>query len=100
MGLLVLYLGITLVGYLVGSKLRKSEKNFSWTGKVQLVAIMLLVFMMGSRIGANEEVVASLGTIGLTALILTIFIFIGSVAAVFFARKLMKIDRKGVKIDD
>ena len=100
MGLITLYLGITFVGYFVGSKLRKKDIKWTWTSKVQLVCITLLVFTMGSRIGADEKVMGSLDTIGLTAIILTVFVMVGSVLAVFIARKLMKIDKEGVKIDD
>lgn len=100
MGVLALYLAITLVGCLVGSKLRNSEKSFSWTGKVQLVAIILLVFIMGSRIGADKSIVASLSSIGITALVITIFVLAGSVGAVFLARKLLGFNKEGMKTDD
>lgn len=100
MGVLVLYLAITFAGYIVGSKLKNSERNFSWTGKVQFVAIVILVFTMGSRIGADKSIVASLDSIGITALIITVFILAGSVGAVFLARKLLGFNKEGVKTDD
>lgn len=100
MNLLVLYLAITFFGYFVGSKLRKSEKDFKWTGKVQLIAIIVLVFTMGSRIGADKSVIASLSSIGLTAFILTLLILVGSVGAVFAARKLLGFSKEGMKTDD
>lgn len=100
MGVLALYLTITFVGYIVGSKLKKSEKNFSWTGKVQFVAIVLLVFTMGSRIGADKSIIASLDSIGITAFITTVFVLAGSVGAVFLARKLLGFNKEGVKTDD
>ena len=68
MNLLVLYLAITFLGYFVGSRLRKSQRSFKWTGAVQLIAIIVLVFTMGSRIGADKSVIESLSSIGLTAL--------------------------------
>lgn len=100
MGVLALYLTITFVGYIVGSKLKKSEKNFSWTGKVQFVAIVILVFTMGSRIGADKSIIASLDSIGITAFITTVFVLAGSVGAVFLARKLLGFNKEGVKTDD
>lgn len=100
MGVLALYLTITFVGYIVGSKLKKSEKNFSWTGKVQFVAIVLLVFTMGSRIGADKSIIASLDSIGITAFITTVLVLAGSVGAVFLARKLLGFNKEGVKTDD
>lgn len=100
MGVLALYLTITFVGYIVGSKLKKSEKNFSWTGKVQFVAIVILVFTMGSRIGADKSIIASLDSIGITAFITTVLVLAGSVGAVFLARKLLGFNKEGVKTDD
>lgn len=100
MGIITLYLGMVVLGYIVGSKLKKKEIELKWTGKIQLVAIIVLVFMMGSRIGADETVIASLGTIGVTAAVITAMTLAGSVLAVFLARKAMKIDKEGGKIDD
>lgn len=100
MKLLVLYLAITLAGYFVGSKQRKTEKSYKWTGSVQLVAIVVLVFTMGSRIGADKSIIASLDSIGLTAFIMTILILAGSVGAVFFVRKLLGFNKEGIKTDD
>ena len=56
MGDLILYLGITAVGYLIGSKIRGQKDKLSWTGKVQTVAITLLVLLMGMRMGSNAEI--------------------------------------------
>lgn len=100
MGVLALYLAITLVGCLVGTKLRNSEKNFSWTGKIQLVAIVLLVFTMGSRIGADKSIIESLSSIGITAFVTTVLVLACSVGAVFLARKLLGFNKEGVKSDD
>ncbi|MEG0830095.1 MAG: LysO family transporter [Anaerovoracaceae bacterium] len=100
MAVLFLYLGLTLFGYIVGSKLRKSGKKLRWIGIVQFIAISALVFVMGSRIGANKEIIKSLDSIGVTALIITALVFVGSVGAVFITRKLLGFDKKGVKTDD
>lgn len=95
MGDLILYLGITAVGYLIGSKIRGQKDKLSWTGKVQTVAITLLVLLMGMRMGSNAEITQNLKTIGFSALIMTLFVMAFSVAAIFFTRKLMKIDKYG-----
>ncbi len=100
MGVLALYLAMTFVGYLVGSKLRNSEKKFSWTGTVQLIAIILLVFTMGSRIGADKSIVDSLSTIGITAFVTVVLALAGSVGTVFLVRKLLGFNKEGVKTDD
>ncbi len=92
---LILYLGITIVGYVLGTVIRDKKESFSWTGKVQLVALIALVLLMGMRMGANEEVTSNISTIGLTALMMTVVILIFTVMAVFFTRKLVGMDKYG-----
>lgn len=100
MKLLALYLAITLIGYLVGSKLRKRNMKIKWVGKIQTIAIIVLITLMGCRLGANSEVVKNIPSYGLTALIITIFAMAGSVAAIVVVRKALGINRQGVKTDD
>ena len=95
MGYLVLYLGITVVGYGIGTYIKKKEMGLKGVGAIQAAAIMLLVFFMGSRIGADRSIVRSLDTIGLTAFVITLFVLAGSVAAVFVTRRLLGFDRRG-----
>ncbi len=98
--LLAWYLGVVVVGYFVGGLIRKkSDNKLPWIGKVQTVVMILLLLVMGIRLGANEEVVKGLGSIGIVGFVTAIFAMAGSVLAVIFARKLMKIDRKGEKND-
>lgn len=92
---LILYLGITVVGYIIGSKVRQHKDKLSWTGKVQMVAITILVLLMGMRMGSNAEITQNLKTIGLSALIMTLVVMAFSIAAIFVTRKMMKIDRFG-----
>ncbi|MGN0711290.1 MAG: LysO family transporter [Anaerovoracaceae bacterium] len=100
MGLLVLYLGMVLLGYIVGAKFIDREKDYSWINKVTTGCLVLLIFTMGARIGSNEQVISSLSTIGIKAAIMTVICFAGSIIGCIVARKLVKIDRKGVKSDD
>lgn len=95
MGVTVLYLGMTVIGYFAGAIMRKNNRETGLAGKVPVVVITILVFIMGSRIGSDETIVRSLDTIGLTALGLTIFMMAGSLAAVFILRKIMGFDREG-----
>lgn len=98
MGSLVLYLVILAAGSVAGSKLLKPEKEYRWIGKVQFVAIMILVVAMGIRIGSDDKVISSLADIGVSAFVITVFVLIGSVCAVFLARRyLLRLDKKGVK---
>lgn len=95
MGDLLLYLGITVVGYIIGSRLRNHKEKLSWTGRVQTAAITALVLLMGMRMGSNAEITKNLKSIGLSAFIMTVIVVIFSIGAVFIARKLMKIDKYG-----
>ncbi len=98
MKLLVLYLGMAVLGYFVGKRIREKNGRKPMAAKAATVAVLCLVFLMGSRIGSDERVVANLSTIGVNAFILTMATFIGSVLFVFLARKLVGIDRKGIKL--
>ena len=92
---LVLYLGITLVGYYIGSRIRDYKEKLLWTGKVQTVAITCLVLLMGMRMGSNSEITENLSTIGVSAFVITLMTMIFSIVAIYITRKLMKIDRYG-----
>lgn len=92
---LVLYLGITAIGYFLGSRIRDKKEKLGWTGTVQTVAITVLVLFMGARMGANREVTDNLGTIGITAFFMTVAIMVCSIGAIFIVRKLLGIDRYG-----
>lgn len=92
---LVLYLGITCVGYFLGSKLRHKQGNMQWTSKVQTVAMILLILGMGMRMGANEQVTQNLDTIGLSALLMTVFTMGFTVLCIKLTRTLLGMDRYG-----
>ena len=76
MGDLILYLGVTFVGFILGGKVREHKEKFSWTARVQMVALIILVMVMGMRMGSNEEVIANLSTIGISAVLMTAVIMI------------------------
>lgn len=96
MSVLLLYLGITVVGYFLGAFLKKKDISLKGISVSQTVAIVILVFVMGSKIGADKEIVSSLDTIGLISVVITLFAMVGSVAAVFAARKILGFDREGM----
>lgn len=97
MGSILVYLGTASIGYLLGVRLKKSDCNISWSGKVQTVAIIGLVFTMGLRMGANKQVTENLNSIGLYALIITITTMTCSVIAISIARRLIGLDHRGRK---
>lgn len=93
---LALYLGIALLGYIIGSKINISHKILALTGKFQTAAIAVLVLAMGLRMGANQEVIKNIGSIGFYALVMTVFVLIFSVAALYIVRRLMGFDKYGM----
>lgn len=92
---LCLYLGITLVGYFIGYKCRQYRQYLRWAGTAQNIFLFALVLMMGMKMGANEEITANLSTIGITALVMVVVTLILVVVGIYFARKLMGIDKFG-----
>lgn len=92
---LALYVGVIALGVFVGSRKAVRAKELKWLGKIQTVALILLILALGVEIGADEQVISSLGSIGLSALVITALALAGSVAAVFLARKLLKLDKFG-----
>ncbi len=92
---LALYLGVAVVGYLAGSRLRQAEGIIRWTSRIQTAAIVVLIFTMGTRMGANRQVMMNLNSIGLYALVMTAFIMTFSAAAITLARNVMGMDRQG-----
>lgn len=92
---LILYLGITFLGFVLGCRVRSHRDRFSWTARVQMVALIILVLVMGMRMGSNEEVIANLSTIGITAFLMTVVILACSILAIWLARQVMGIDKLG-----
>lgn len=94
---LLLYLAVTVVGYIIGAQMKKRGLKSSWIGRLQTLVIILLVFLMGSRIGANEQILESLDTIGLIAFAFTLIIFVFTCAGFFVTRKALGFDRYGIR---
>lgn len=93
---ILLYLGLCFLGYFIAIPLRKYREKISWIGPVQSLAVLLLVFTMGARVGSNEDVVRNLGKYGSYSLLFTGNIFLFSILATSFVRRLLGIDRYGV----
>ncbi len=95
------YFGIMLVGYALGSALRKKGKTKSqWITWIQTGAVVVLIFVMSCRIGFNREIIKSMGSLGWIAFVTIVFAFAGSILLVYIARKLMKLNSKGERVND
>lgn len=97
LGSLLLYLGVIILGIILGSQKKVRKRKLSWLSKLQTIILVLLIFALGVEIGADERVISSLGTIGVSALVITLMALAGSVAAVWLVRRLMGLDKKGRK---
>ncbi len=96
---LLLYLGVTAIGYMIGAKFKHIVKKITWTEKVQTLSMVILIVLMGMRMGSNEEIIQNLSTIGVSAFLMTIAVLTGSVGAIIVTRKLLGIDRHGMLVD-
>ena len=90
-----LYLGVIVLGAVIGSRRAVRAKKLAWLGKFQSVALVLLILMLGVEIGSDEQVISSLGAIGVSALAITLRGGGGSGLAVVRARPLLTRARRG-----
>ncbi|MBC7959072.1 MAG: LysO family transporter [Vallitaleaceae bacterium] len=98
MGLrLFLYLGILLIGVLIGYKEISHRKLLSNLHRLQIAALILLLFIMGIRIGADPKVIGALTTLGFQAFVLAISSIFMSILFVFAYRKLFHFNKRGEK---
>lgn len=94
---LAIYVGLVVVGAVIGSRPAIREKDLPWLGKFQFLALIILILALGVKLGANDEVVSSLGSIGLSALLLTVLAIAGSILCVTLLRRfVLKLDRRGL----
>jgi len=92
---LLIYIGMLIVGILIGYKEISHKKFLEKINYLQLGALILLLFVMGIRIGSDEKVINSIGEIGIKACIISISSILFSILTVFIYRKCMKLNKKG-----
>ena len=97
MWVFALYFSFLIIGFLLGSKTVPKGKEIKHTNMIFMVLVFLIIFLMGMVIGSDEKVISSLGSIGITSFVLAVSALTGSVLSVTALRKLMKIDRKGIR---
>lgn len=90
MGLcLALYLGILILGAIIGYMDKISEKIESNLNVIQNISLLFLLFVMGITIGINEEVITNLFSIGIKAGIISVSSIIFSIIFVSIIGKLV-----------
>ena len=97
MWIIALYFGCVIFGILVGSKFIPKGNEIKHTDKLFPCLVFFVIFLMGIRIGSDEKVISSIGSIGFASFVLAMAAMAGSVTAVTLLRKLLKIDRKGIR---
>ena len=68
---LALYLGILVLGGVIGYKDKISDKLEANLGIIQTISLLFLLFVMGITIGINDQVVSNLFSIGVKAAIIS-----------------------------
>jgi len=97
MSVVALYFGFLFFGFLIGNKIIPRDKEIKYSNKIFPALVFFVIFLMGIIIGSDGKVISSLGSIGAASFILTILAMSGSVTGVIVLRKLLKIDRKGIR---
>ena len=97
MWIVALYFGFLILGFIVSSKKTSKGKEIKISDKAIPVLVFIIVFLLGIKIGSDDQVLASVGEIGAAAVVVTIFAMAGSVLAVTLLRKLLKIDKRGLR---
>ena len=87
---LLMYLGVILIGALIGAKGKINEKLSSRLGDIQTVFLLLLLFIMGIKIGMDDTVVSSFFSISYSALFISIFTLSFSILGVFLISGFLK----------
>lgn len=100
MALLALYWSITIVFYLIASRLRCYADRFAFVDKLMSLSVFVLVFVMGLRMGANREITSSLRTIGLQAVLATVLVVAFAMLGATIVRKLLHINKRAYPISD
>lgn len=101
MTLLLVLVGSASIGGLVGREvLKKRNKQIKGYSIIQSVTVFILVFFMGTKIGSDDRILESIQDIGLSAIVVSIATMGGSLLAVHFLRRLLKMNKKGMKVDE
>lgn len=98
MGLrLFLYLGILVLGGIIGYKDKVSEKLQANLNTIQNICLLFLLFVMGMTIGINDEVISNLLSIGFKAGIISLFTVSFSIIFVYLVKRIMVLESDKVE---
>lgn len=93
MGLrLFLYLGILVLGGIIGYKDKVSKKLQANLSTIQNICLLFILFVMGITIGINNEVISNLLSIGFKAGIISIFTVVFSILFVYLIKRFIVLE--------
>lgn len=99
MGLrLLLYLGVLLIGGIVGRKVKIVKNVDKNLAKIQNVCLLFLLFVMGVSIGINDKIISNLLSIGFKAGVISIFAVVFSIIFVYIIKRLAKLEVDKVEL--
>jgi uncharacterized membrane protein YbjE (DUF340 family) len=78
---------VLIIGMIIGSKLKVTDKTKDKIGKFQYIGVILLLFSMGASLGFNDNLLKDLPKIGFEALLFGIFTTLFSILFVFLLTK-------------
>lgn len=100
MTILVILIIAALIGGVCGRQLKKKNIEIKGYSTIQAVTVFILIFFMGTKIGSDERILESIRDIGVSAVVVTIATMGGSLLVAYGLRKLLKMNKEGVKSDD
>jgi len=94
---LIKYLGILVLGGLIGYKDKLSPKLEGKLNTIQTASLLFLLFVMGITIGINDKVISNIFSIGLKAFIISIFAVGFSILFVHLVKKFIPLEEKEIE---
>lgn len=89
---LFLYLGILVLGGIIGYKDKVSNKLQANLSTIQNICLLFILFVMGITIGINNEVISNLLSIGFKAGIISIFTVVFSILFVYLIKRFIVLE--------
>lgn len=94
---LLKYLGILILGGIIGFKGKLSPKLEGKLNTIQTVCLLFLLFIMGITIGINDDIISNIFSIGLKAGIISVFTVGFSILFVHLVKKFIPMEEKEIE---
>lgn len=94
---LVMYLGILILGGVIGYTDKIGKRLEANLDKVQNICLLFLLFVMGITIGINKEVISNLFSIGFKAGVISLFTVSFSIICVGLIAKFVVVEEDKIE---